>query len=63
MGVLEVWLSTYLAVIEGAIDGQVVYVGVEDSSHLRFLDRADLALRVHDEDRHILLSAQTVDGG
>ena len=39
-----------------------MYVGIEDCGHLRLLDRADLALREHDEDRHILLSAQTVDG-
>jgi hypothetical protein len=39
-----------------------VHVGVHDGRHLRFLDRADLAMRVHDEDRHILLSAQAVDG-
>ena len=39
-----------------------MYVGIEDCGHLRLLDRADLALREHDEDRHILLSTQTVDG-
>lgn len=39
-----------------------MYVGVKNSSHLRLLDRADFALRVHDEDRDILLAAQTVDG-
>jgi hypothetical protein len=39
-----------------------VYVGVEDRGHLCLLYRADLAVGEHDEDRHILLSAQTVDG-
>jgi len=57
-----VWIWTYLAVVECAVDSQIVNVGVEDSGHLRFLDRADLALRVHDEDRDILLPAQTIDG-
>ena len=52
-----------LAVVECAVYSQVVHVGVHDGRHLRFLDRADLAMRVHDEDRHILLSAQAVDGG
>ena len=56
------WDVTYLAVVECAVDGQVVYVGVKDSSHLSFLDGADLALRVHNEDGNILLSAQTIDG-
>lgn len=55
-------MLTYLAVVECAVDGQVVHVGVKDSGHLSFLNRADLAFRVHDEDRHILLSAQTIDG-
>jgi hypothetical protein len=39
-----------------------VDVGVHDSRHLRLLDGADLAVRVHDEDGHILLAAQAVDG-
>ena len=55
--------GTYLAVVECAVYSQVVHVGVHDGRHLRFLDRADLAMRVHDEDRHIFLSAQAVDGG
>jgi len=54
--------DAYLAVVECAVYSQVVHVGVHDGRHLRFLDRADLAMRVHDEDGHILLSAQTVDG-
>ena len=39
-----------------------MYIGIEDRGHLRLLYRADLAVREHYEDRHILLSAQTVDG-
>jgi len=68
LGVLVVSATTattecaYLAIVECAVYGQVVHVGVHDSRHLRLLDRADLAMRVHDEDRHILLSAQTVNG-
>jgi hypothetical protein len=54
--------GAYLAVIKGTVHSQVVHIGVHDSSHLRFLDGADLAVRVHDEDGHILLSAQTIDG-
>ena len=56
-----VWIRTYLAVVKCAVNSQVVNVGVEDRGHLRFLNRADLALRVHDEDRDILLSTQTVN--
>lgn len=39
-----------------------MYVGIQHGGHLRLLDRADLALRVHDENADILLAAQTVDG-
>lgn len=39
-----------------------MHVGVQHRGHLGLLDGADLALRVHDEDRHILLAAQTIDG-
>lgn len=53
---------THLAVVESAVNGQVVNVGIEDSGHLSLLNRADLALGVHDEDRDVLLAAQTVDG-
>ena len=38
-------------------------VGIENGCHLSLLDRADLALGVHDEDGNILLTAQAVDGG
>jgi hypothetical protein len=53
----EVMCGAYLAVIKCAVNGQVVHIGVHNSRHLRFLDGADLAVRVHDEDRHVLLSA------
>ena len=39
-----------------------MHIGVHDRRHLRFLDWADLAVRVHDEYRHVLLPAQAVDG-
>lgn len=53
----------YLAIIKGAFYGNVVHVGIENCGHLRLLDRADLALGVHDEYADILLATQTVDGG
>jgi hypothetical protein len=40
-----------------------VDVLVEDGGHLGLLDRADTALGVQNEDRDVLLAAQTVDGG
>jgi hypothetical protein len=52
----------YLAVVERAVHGQIVHVGIHDRRHLRFLDSADLSVRVHDEDGHILLPSQTIDG-
>lgn len=55
-------MRAYLAVVKCAIYSQVVHIGVHDRRHLRFLDRADFAVRVHDEDGHVLLSAQTVNG-
>ena len=54
--------SAYLAIVESALDSNVVYVGIKDCGHLRLLDRADFALGVHDEHADILLAAQTVDG-
>lgn len=56
-------LTTYLAVVKGAGDGEVVDVLVEDGGHLGLLDGADAALGVQDEDRDVLLAAQAVDGG
>jgi hypothetical protein len=55
-------VRAYLAVIKCAVDGQVVDIGIHDGGHLRLLDGADLAVREHDEDGHILLPAQAVDG-
>jgi hypothetical protein len=55
-------VRAYLAVIKCAVDSQVVHIGVHNGGHLRLLDGADLAVREHDEDGYILLSAQAVDG-
>ena len=38
-------------------------VGIQHRSHLSLLDRADLALRVHDEHADVLLASQTIDSG
>lgn len=46
---------TYLAVVKRAVYGQIVHIGIHDRRHLCFLNGADLAVRMHDEDRHILL--------
>lgn len=54
--------AAYLAVVEGAVYGEVVHVGVHDGRHLRFLYRADFAVWVHDEHGDILLASQAVDG-
>jgi hypothetical protein len=51
----------YLAVIKGALHGDVVNIGVQNSGHLSFLNRADLALGVHNEHADILLASQTID--
>jgi hypothetical protein len=56
------WESAYLAIVESALNGNIVYVGIKDCGHLSLLDRADLALGVHDEHANILLTAQTVNG-
>jgi len=52
----------YLAIIKGALNGDVVHVSIKDRGHLSLLDRADFALGMHDEHTDILLAAQTVDG-
>lgn len=51
-----------MAVVESTGDGKIVDVLVQDGRHLRFLDGADAALGVEDEDGDILLAAQAVDG-
>lgn len=63
VGVAEQRLHEILAVVEGAIDGEVVHVGVEDGRHLRFLHGRHFAGRVHDEDGDVTFVAQAVDGG
>lgn len=52
----------YLAVIKCAFYSKVVYIRIQHSCHLGFLDRADFTLGVHDEDGDILLSSQAVNG-
>lgn len=54
-------LNNILAVIEGSLDSEVVHVGIKNTSHLSFLDRADLALGEEDEHGDILLATQTID--
>jgi hypothetical protein len=44
-----VFYTAYLAIVKGSVYGQIVYVRVEDCGHLRLLNRADLAMRVHDK--------------
>lgn len=53
---------SYLAVIKGTADRQVVHILIGDSCHLKLLNRTDPASRKHDENRHVLLAAQAVDG-
>ena len=54
---------SHLAVIKGAFDSEIVHIFVQHGGHLCLLDRADLALGMHDEDTDILLPAQAIDGG
>ena len=49
--------TPYLAVVERALDGQVMDVRIGDSCHLRFLDRADFALGMQNEDGYILFAS------
>ena len=63
VGVGKKRLDDVLAVVEGARDGEVVHVLVEDGGHLGLLDGADAALGVQDEHRDVLLASETVDGG
>jgi predicted methyltransferase MtxX (methanogen marker protein 4) len=52
-----------LAVVKGAVYGEVVHVWVEDGAHLCFLDGRYSFVWVEDEDVDILLSPKAVDGG
>ena len=61
--VAEDLLDDLLAVVEGALDGQVEDVGIGDRGHLQLLHRRDLLVRVQDEDVDVLLAAHPVDGG
>lgn len=51
----------YLTVIKRSMYGQVVYIWIQDRSHLRLLNRADLAFGMEDEDADILLPPQAID--
>jgi hypothetical protein len=53
--------GTYLAIVECALNSQVVHIGIQDSSHLSLLNWANSALWMKDEDGNILLAAETVD--
>lgn len=58
----EYGLDDVLAVIKGAFDSEVVDIRIEYACHLRLLNGANLALGEENEDRHILLASQTIDG-
>ena len=61
--VSEGGLDDVLAVIEGSLDTDAVDVGVGDGGHLPLLNLANPAFWEHDEAVHVLLAAQTVNGG
>lgn len=54
--------TTHLAIIESALDSEVVDVRVGDGRHLRLLDGRDPALGVQDKDGDVLLGLEPVDG-
>src|SRR5690606_1304834 len=56
-------VRSHLAVIKSPLDGNVVDVLIQDSSHLGLLDWTDSSLWMENENTDILLSSQTVDGG
>ena len=55
-------LDDVLAVVEHALDGDVVDVGVLQAEHLRLLERAHAAVRAQHEHAHALLAAHRVLG-
>lgn len=55
-------VKAYLTVIESAFDPQVVHIRIQDCCHLRLLNWAHFAIRIHDENRNILFPTQTVNG-
>jgi hypothetical protein len=55
-------LDDVLAVVEHAVDGDVVDVVVLQAEHLRLLERAHAAVRAGHEDAHALLAAHGVFG-
>ena len=52
-----------LAVVKAAVNGQAMDVGVRHGGHLQFLQAADAALGVQDEDVDVGLAAHPGDGG
>lgn len=43
-------LATYLAIVKGSLDGEIMHVCICDSGHLGLLDGRDAALWMKDED-------------
>lgn len=56
-------LDNILAVVKGSLDSEIVHIGIKHTSHLRLLNRANLALGEKDEHRDILLATETIDSG
>ncbi len=56
-------LDDVLAVVEGAVNSQIVDIPVEHGGHLQRLDRAYASVRVQHEEAQALTAAQTLDRG
>lgn len=56
-------LDNILTVVKGSLDSEVVHICIKHTSHLGFLDRANLALGEQNEHRNILLATETIDSG
>lgn len=54
--------ETHLAVVERAIDGETVNIGIEDGRHLSLLDSRDTAFGEEHKDGDVGLAADAVDG-
>src|SRR5271154_4122265 len=52
-----------LTVVKGSLDCNIVYIGVQHRRHLCRLNGTNFSIGEHDEDAHILLAPETVDGG
>ena len=55
--------NPYLAIVEGALYREVVYIRVRDCRHLGFLDGRDPPFWMKDENRDICLITEAVDCG